>query len=126
VKLAAKAAAILIILLGLVHLAVGHAAFLAPTEPRIWFASAGFLLIVTGLCNLAAERVTDRLVSAAALIGSLSILILGAMFAAVAPDVAREPQSLLLIGLGLLLTVRRATDFRSVRPAGRSPPVLKA
>jgi uncharacterized membrane protein YecN with MAPEG domain len=105
-RFATKAAAILICLLGLVHLGFGFNAFVQPTEPRIWFASAGFLLIVTGLCNLAAERTADRLIAVAALTGNASILILGSLFAVATPDVLAEPQSLLLIALGLFLAGR--------------------
>jgi hypothetical protein len=52
-RFADRAAAWLACILGAAHLVVGHAVFVEPNERRIWFASAGFLLIVTGRARLA-------------------------------------------------------------------------
>ena len=100
-------AAWLVALLGLIHLAVGRAVFVAPTSARIWFASAGFLLIVTGLANVAAHGKADRAQNGAALAGSASILILGALIARSDPGLLRQPQTLVLLALGALLTSQR-------------------
>src|SRR6476620_4763442 len=97
----------LVALLGLLHLAVGRAVFTAPTNARIWFASAGFLLIVTGLANVAAHGKADRAQNGAALAGSLSILILGGLIARSDPGLLWQPQTLVLLALGALLTVQR-------------------
>ena len=102
-----KACASLVALLGVVHLAVGRAAFTAPNPQRIWFASAGFLLIVTGLANLAAQGKVDRAQTSAALVGSASILILGALIARSDPHLLWQPQTLVLLALGAFLTAMR-------------------
>ena len=115
-RLLDKACAWLVAILGIVHLAVGRAVFTAPTTQRIWFASAGFLLIVTGLANLAAQGKAGRMQNAAALAGSASILILGALIARSDPHLLREPQTLVLLALGAFLTVQR---LRGVAYSGR-------
>src|SRR4051812_7525101 len=97
----------LVTVLGILHLAVGRAVFTAPTISRIWFASAGFLLIVTGLANVAAAAKTDRAQNGAGLAGSLSILVLGALIARSDPALLRQPQTLVLLALGAFLTIRR-------------------
>ena len=102
-----KACAVLVAILGVVHLAVGRAAFTAPNPQRIWFASAGFLLIVTGLANLAAQGKVERAQTGAALAGSASILILGALIARSDPHLLWQPQTLVLLFLGAVLTTRR-------------------
>ena len=102
-----KAAAWLVLSLGVAHLAVGYAVFIAPTERRIWFASAGFLLIVTGLANLAAKDGRTRLQSLAAAAGGMSILAIGTLLALADPDLLLQPQTLTLLALGLFLTVQR-------------------
>ena len=107
-----KFAAWLVCLLGIAHLAVGHAAFIQPTERRIWFASAGFLLIVTGLANLGARGAGSRIQSLAAAVGSLSIVVLGALLARADPNLLMQPQTLTLLALGIFLTIRRLRDFR--------------
>ena len=84
-RLVDRAAALLVLPLGLAHLAVGRAAFLDPTEPRIWFASAGLLLIVTGLANLAAVGARTGLQHLAGLSGGVSILVVGALLRALRP-----------------------------------------
>ena len=109
------AAGWLVCLIGVLHLAVGHTAFTAPTEPRIWFASAGFLLIVTGLANLAAQGAAGRMQQAAALAGSSSILVMGTLMAASDRELLSEPQTWVLLGLGLILTVQR---LRSITGRG--------
>jgi uncharacterized membrane protein YecN with MAPEG domain len=106
-----KMAAGLVCILGATHLAVGHAAFTHPNEGRIWFASAGFLLIVTGLANLAAQSGVNRLQSFAAAVGSLSILVIGMLLALADPDLLTQPQTLTLLALGLLLTVNRVREL---------------
>jgi uncharacterized membrane protein HdeD (DUF308 family) len=97
----------LVALLGLLHLAVGRAVFTAPTTGRIWFASAGFLLIVTGLANVAAHGKADRAQNGAALAGSVSILVLGGLIARSDPALLRQPQTLVLLALGAFLTLQR-------------------
>ena len=106
-----RAAAWLVCILGIVHLGVGYAVFIAPNERRIWFASAGFLLIVTGLANLAAQGTGSRMQSAAAAVGSMSILVIGALIAIADPDLLAQPQTLTLLALGLLLTVQRSREL---------------
>jgi uncharacterized membrane protein HdeD (DUF308 family) len=97
----------LVAILGIVHLAVGRAVFTAPTISRIWFASAGFLLIVTGLANVAAVGQGGRAQNGAGLAGSLSILALGALIARSDPALLRQPQTLALLALGVFLTIQR-------------------
>jgi hypothetical protein len=103
-----RAAACAVCILGFAHLVVGRAAFVAPTEGRIWFAAAGFLLLVTGIANLAAARESNWLTAAAAGVGSVSILVIGALLARIDPDLLAQPQTLVLLGIGLLLTIQRA------------------
>jgi hypothetical protein len=97
----------LVAMFGAVHLFVGRASFTAPTTQRIWFASAGFLLIVTGLANVAAQGSGSRMQTLAGLAGSISILILGALIAKADPHLLREPQTLVLLALGAFLTIMR-------------------
>lgn len=104
------AAAWLVCILGIAHLAVGHAVFIEPTENRIWFASAGFLLLVTGLANLGAQGRGTRMQSLAAAVGGLSILVIGALIALADPNLLIQPQTVILLALGLLLTVRRLRE----------------
>jgi uncharacterized membrane protein HdeD (DUF308 family) len=104
-------AAWLVALLGIVHLAVGRAVFTVPTTPRIWFASAGFLLIVTGLANVSAHGKADRAANGAGLAGSASIILLGALIARSDPDLLRQPQTLVLLALGGFLTIQRLRAF---------------
>lgn len=112
------AAAWLVAVIGIAHLAVGHAVFTAPTSARVWFASAGFLLIVTGLTNLAARDASNRLQTFAALVGAAAILIIGALIAAADPKLLWQPQTLLLLALGLLLMIQRVRDLiEAPRPA---------
>ena len=95
-----------VILLGFVHLAVGHQSFANPTERGVWFLSAGFLLILIGLTNLTRARAAVRsgLQSLAALVGALFILIMaGLMIAASDPGMLFEPATLALVGVGLML-----------------------
>ncbi len=105
-----KAAAWLVCILGVVHLAVGHAVFTEPNERRIWFASAGFLLIVTGLANLGAQGGGTRMQSLAAAAGGLSILVIGALLAVADRGLLFQPQTLTLLALGVLLTVQRLRE----------------
>ena len=106
-----RIAAWLVSILGVAHLAVGHAVFIEPTERRIWFASAGFLLIVTGLANLGAQGGESRIQSLAAAVGSVSIVVLGALLARADPNLLLQPQTLTLLALGVLLTVCRLRDL---------------
>lgn len=110
-----RIAASLVALFGLAHLAVGHRVFTDPTEARIWFAAGGFLLVTTGLANLAASGAGSRLQSAAAASGTLAILILGALLARGGTGLLLEPQSLVLLALGLLLTGLRLREIFSPR-----------
>lgn len=106
-------------LFGLLHLAFGHAAFISPTPPRIWFAAAGFLLITTGLANLAASSAPSRLQSAAALSGSIAILVIGGLLARGDPDLLMEPQTMVLLALGVFLSARRLREMIGFsRPPG--------
>ena len=101
----------LVALLGVLHLFVGRAVFMAPTTERIWFASAGFLLIVTGLANVAAHGKADRAANGAALAGNVSILLLGLLIARSDPDLLRQPQTLVLLALGGFLAIQRLRAF---------------
>lgn len=101
----------LVTLFGAAHLLVGRAAFIDPTERRVWFASAGFLLIVAGLANLAAEEGRSRMAAAAGLAGGLSILAIGGLLLAADGGLAMQPQTWLLLALGLLLSVARLRDL---------------
>lgn len=109
----------LVCLFGLLHLAVGHAAFTSPTEARIWFASAGFLLLTTGLANIAAGAADSRLQSAAAASGSIAILIIGALLARGKPELLIEPQTILLLTLGVMLSSFRLGEIFSLTRIGR-------
>jgi len=110
-----RLAAGMIVVIGLLHLAVGHAAFTAPTERGVWFVSAGFLLVTTGLANMAASTASSRLQTVAAASGSLAILILGALIARADRDLLFAPQTLVLLALGLLLTALRLRELLSPR-----------
>ena len=108
--------AALVAILGVVHLYFGRAAFTAPTTAGVWFASAGFLLIVTGLANLAASEGASRMQTLAALAGSVAILILGFLISRADPHLLREPQTLVLLALGAFLTLMR---LRALARRGR-------
>lgn len=118
-RFADKIAAWLVCLLGAAHLAVDHAVFTEPNERRVWFASAGFLLIVTGLANLAAQGGATRMQSLAAAAGSSSILVIGALLALADPDLLTQPQTLTLLALGLILTFCRLRELTTRSLAGR-------
>ena len=106
-----RLAAILVALFGLLHLYVGRAVFTDPTNPRIWFAAGGFLLVTTGLANLAASAHPTRLAGASALSGNLALLILGALVARGDPELLREPQTLALLAIGAFLGAMRAREM---------------
>jgi len=110
-RFADKVAAWLVCILGAAHLAVGHAVFTDPNERRIWFASAGFLLIVTGLANVGAQSGGTRMQSLAAAAGNLSILVIGALLALADRELLTQPQTLTLLALGLFLTVNRLREL---------------
>ena len=106
-----RVAAILVALFGLLHLYIGRAVFTDPTNPRIWFAAGGFLLVTTGLANLAASARPTRLAAAAALSGNLALLMLGALLAKGDPDLLREPQTIALLAIGAFLSVMRVREM---------------
>ena len=106
-----RTAALLVVLFGLLHLAVGYRAFTDPTEPRVWFAAGGFLLVTAGLANFAASGAGSRLQSAAAASASIAILVLGALLARGKLDLLVEPQTILLLAIGLLLTALRLREI---------------
>jgi hypothetical protein len=106
-----RVAAVLVGLIGCVHLAVGARAFAAPSQHGVWFLSAGFLLITTGLANLACSRGASPLQSLAGASGALAILILGGLIAASDRDLLLAPQTLALLGLGLLLSGLRLREL---------------
>jgi hypothetical protein len=106
-----KAAAWLVFVFGVAHLAVGHAVFIAPTERRVWFMSAGLLLVMTSLANFAAQAHPTRLNSLTAAFGGSAIMLAGALLAAANPNIMAQPQALVLLGLGLVLTVQRMRTF---------------
>ena len=110
-----RAAGALVVLIGLLHLGVGHEAFTNPTERGVWFVSAGFLLVTTGLANLASANAASRLQSAAAASGSAAILISGALIAAADRELLFAPQTLVLLGLGAFLTALRLRQLTSGR-----------
>jgi hypothetical protein len=89
-----RIAAVLVALLGGLHLAVGAHAFAAPTQRGVWFLSAGFLLITTGLGNLACSKGASPLQSLAAASGSLAILILGGLLGAADRHLLLAPRPL--------------------------------
>ncbi len=109
----------LVCIIGVLHLAVGRAAFTAPSEPRVWFAAAGFLLVVTGLANIAAQGATGKMPQVAALAGSSSILVIGTLIAVSDRDLLTQPQTLVLLALGLILTVQRLRAIRKSDGAAR-------
>ena len=109
----------LVFLIGLLHLALGHAVFTNPTPGRIWFAAGGFLLITTGLANMAASVAKSPLCSAAAASGSIAILIIGALLARGDPHLLLQPQTILLLAIGVLLTGRR---LHEMIPPSRNKP----
>jgi|GEM_PF-3095844 len=110
-------AAVLVSLIGVVHLAVGWRSFVSPTASGVWFVSAGFLLVTAGLINLSCARGgTPRLQSAAALSGGLAIVVLGGLIAAADPDLLMQPQTLILLTLGVVLTVFRFRDLAAPGP----------
>lgn len=106
-----RAAGALIVLIGLVHLGVGRGSFFAPTERGVWFLSAGFLLVTTGLANIASVTASSRLQTVTAASGSLAILILGALIARSDPDLLFAPQTLVLLALGAFLSGLRMRDL---------------
>lgn len=107
-----QAAAAVVSLIGVLHLVVGHQAFVSPTEGGVWFVSAGFLLVTTGLANLACAGVRPaKLQSLTAASGALAILVLGALIAAADRDLLFAPQTLVLLALGLLLSGLRFRDL---------------
>jgi uncharacterized membrane protein YecN with MAPEG domain len=111
-----KAAAWLVCLFGIAHLAVGYTVFVEPTERRVWFTSAGFLLVLTGLANLAAKAPATRMSNLTAMVGNGSILVIGALLTVSNSNILAQPQTLVLLVLGLILTVQR---LRDLRPCGR-------
>lgn len=113
-----RIASALVVLFGLLHLTVGYRAFTDPTEPRIWFAAGGFLLVTAGLANFAASGAGSRLQSAAAASGSIALLVLGALLARGELALLLEPQAILLLAIGLLLTVLRLRELFGVRAIG--------
>ena len=113
VRLIDRAAAVLVGLFGVAHVFVGRQAFFEPTERGVWFLSAGFLLITAALTNYARARlqIVPTGVALAALGGSLSILVCGALLGLASADLLNQPQSLLLLALGALLTLTSAVDL---------------
>ena len=106
-----KAAAWLVCLFGIAHLAVGYTVFIEPTERRVWFASAGFLLMLTGLANLAAQAQATRMSSLTGAVGSGSILVIGTLLALTNSNILAQPQTLVLLALGFVLTARRLREL---------------
>jgi hypothetical protein len=106
-----RLAAILVALFGVLHLYFGRAVLTDPTNARIWFAAGGFLLVTTGLANLAAAARPARLASASALSGNLALLILGALIAKGDPGLLREPQTIALLAIGAFLSLMRAREI---------------
>lgn len=117
-----RTAAALVVLFGLLHLAVGYKAFVDPTEPRIWFAAGGFLLVTAGLANLAASGAGSRLQSAAAASGSIAILVLGGLLARGRLALLFEPQTMLLLAIGVLLTALRLREIFRPAVSSTQPP----
>jgi uncharacterized membrane protein HdeD (DUF308 family) len=106
-----KAAGWLVCLLGIAHLAVGYVVFNEPTEQRVWFMSAGLLLIMVGLANLAAQAQSTRMNSLAGAVGGASILMIGTLLALANPRILFQPQTLILLVLGFVLTGRRVHEL---------------
>lgn len=106
-------AAALVALIGVVHVAVGSRVFVEPTERGVWFLSAGLLLILIGLVNLCRARapVRFRLLTVTALCGALAIAVLGALIAASSPALLAQPQTVVLLAIGLVLTSMSVRDL---------------
>lgn len=108
-----RIAAVLVTVLGVAHLAVGHAVFFAPTERRVWFMSAGLLAVLIGLVNLACagRSAVSRTAIAAALFGALSILLIGALLTVATPGSTTSPQAIALLGFGVVLAFARGAQL---------------
>lgn len=113
-----KAAAWLVFLLGILHLAVGYAVFIQPTERRVWFMSAGLLLVMIGLANLAAQAHSTRMNSLTGAVGGASILMVGTLLGFAHAGTLAQPQTLVLLALGIVLTARRLREL-SAKTEGR-------
>ena len=110
-RFADKAAAWLVCLLAIAHLTIGYHVFIEPTERRVWFMSAGLLLLVIGLANLAAQAQTTRMNSVTGAVGGMSILAVGTLLALANASISVQPQTLVLLVVGVVLTVRRLQDL---------------
>jgi hypothetical protein len=107
-----QAAAVIVSLVGLVHLLVGREAFLTPSERGVWFVSAGFLMLTTGLANLSCASVRPtRLQSLTGMSGALAVLILGGLLAVADPRLLLAPQTLVVFALGGFLSLRRLGEL---------------
>ena len=106
-----KAAAWLVCLLAVAHLTVGYAVFIEPTERRVWFTSAGLLLLVIGLANLAAQAQATRMNSVTGAVGGISILAVGTLLSLANARILVQPQTLVLLAVGIVLTVRRLQEL---------------
>jgi hypothetical protein len=69
--------------------------------------SAGLLLLVIGLANLAAQAQATRMNSVTGAVGGISILAVGTLLALANGSTLVQPQTLVLRAVGAVLTVRR-------------------
>ena len=103
-KLLDQAAAGALILVGLAHIAAASKAFTAPTEPRVWFLSAGLLGLVAGLANLTRARTPNPpwLLGLTALAGASGILLMGGLLTLAGDTGAMRGPGLVVVAVGLL------------------------
>lgn len=103
----------LLVLTGLAHMVVGASAFTAPTEPRIWFLSAGIAGATAGLVNLARarDRRPSRLLALAALAGAAGILTIGSLLILAGTDAASRGPALVVFAVGLACTAFSLRDI---------------
>ena len=91
-----------ILIIGAIHIWTGLGVFLAPAEDAVWFLSAGLLGVVAGFANLA--RTFDKEPHAfgviAAVVGSLSVVLIGVLLAMADPSLLGSPASLSVLALG--------------------------
>lgn len=103
-----KLASVLLILLGAIHIGFTAFNFLKLTLDALWFASAGFAIIVVGFLNLALlqSASTDRLTRTLTIIANAGLTLL---FLLAVPLIG-QPQ--VYAGLALSLVALLATFFR--------------
>lgn len=119
------AASLILLLVGLTHVAVGADAFSSPTIQKAWFISAGFFGATTALTNLAraAMQQPPPLLSIAALSGALGVFAIGLVVLAARQFELRLDPSVILLCMGSALTLFSAgalTRKMSMQRSNRS------